>query len=433
MKHFNSKLLLTLLLLMCATITFAHDFAVSNSNGKTIYYGKNSDGISVYVTYRGTYRDSYSNEYSGEIVIPETVTYGGKTYSVTSIGAAFDGCSGLTSVTIPNSVTEIGSAAFYNCSSLTSVTIPNSVASIGSNAFSYCRSLTSVTIGNSVTSIGEYAFYGCSGLTSVTIPNSVTSIGTYAFCNCSGLTSVTIPNSVTSIGYGAFSGCRGLTSVTIPNSVTSIDARAFLDCSGLTSVTIPNSVTSIGREAFYGCLSLTSMTIPNSVTSIGAEAFYNTRIKSLTIGTGIRSIASDAFSYKYSDYAKPEKVIWLANTPPSGYKDVGGTINYVPNDSYSGLSNMKVYPFLSSTFEVDGIKYVPVSTSERTCAVIDYVYKESTENINIVIPENVTYSDETYGVTSIGSSAFRNCSSLTSVTIPNGVTSIGTYAFLFCN
>ena len=112
---------------------------------------------------------------------------------------------------IPNSVEFIGSYAFDGCSGLTSVTIPNSVTSIGSYAFSGCSGLTSVTIGNSVTSISGGAFSGCSGLTSVTIPNSVTSIGSYAFNGCSGLTSVTIPNSVTSIGDYAFDGCSGLT------------------------------------------------------------------------------------------------------------------------------------------------------------------------------------------------------------------------------
>ena len=170
-------------------------------------------------------------------------------------------------------MTSIGSAAFSGCSGLTSVTIPNSVTSIGDQTFYYCSGLTSITIGNSVTSIGSSAFYKCSRLTSITIPNSVTSIGFGAFERCSGLTSITIPNSVTSIDNSAFCNCSGLTSVTIGNSVTSIGDYAVLYCSGLTSVTIPNSVTSIGNYAFYGCSDFTSITIPNSVTSIGRAAF----------------------------------------------------------------------------------------------------------------------------------------------------------------
>ena len=147
---------------------------------------------------------------------------------------------------------KLGNYVFYDCSGLTSLTIPSSVTSIGRRAFKGCSGLTSLTIPSSVTKIGYYAFKGCSGLTSLTIPSSVISISDYAFSGCSGLTNLTIPSSVISIGRGVFSNCSGLTSLTIPSGVTSIGYHAFEGCSGLTSLTIPSSVTSIGESAFYG-------------------------------------------------------------------------------------------------------------------------------------------------------------------------------------
>ena len=158
------------------------------------------------------------------------------------------------------------------------ITIPSKlgglpVTIIGGHAFEECSGLTSLTIHNSVTNIGVWAFSDCKGLTSMTLPDSVTSIPWAAFFGCSGLTSVTIPDSVTKIEWGAFYLCSSLASVTIPNSVTSIGDSAFADCISLASLTIPDSVTSIGDWAFENCRGLTSMTIPNSVTSIGDYLF----------------------------------------------------------------------------------------------------------------------------------------------------------------
>ena len=275
------------LLLMVALLTTIATHAYTFKSGD-LYYNTTSDNT-VEVTYQKFQSES---NYQGltTATIPETVTYNGTTYSVTSIGNyAFEHCTSLTSIILPNSVTSIGARAFGGCSALTSITLPNSVTSIGSWAFYNCSSLTSITIPNSVTTIGDYAFRYCASLTSITIPNSVTSIGNYAFYNvpnvvyngsatgspwgarsvngyvdgylvyadetkttllaCSAVATgeITIPNSVTSIGDYAFSSCFSLTSITIPNSVTTIEGSAFRECSALTSITLPNSVTSIGN------------------------------------------------------------------------------------------------------------------------------------------------------------------------------------------
>ena len=187
--------------------------------------------------------------------------------------SVFKGCSVLTSVTIPSSVTSIGGSAFEGCSGLTSVSIPSSVTEIGGAAFKGCSGLTSVTIPSSVTSIGGSTFSGCSGLTSLTLPSGVTWIGGATFSGCSSLTSLTLPSGVTLIGDYAFSGCSGLTSLTLSSGVTSIGKYAFSGCSGLTSLTLPSGVTSIGRYAFEGCSGLTSLTLSSGVTSIGYSAF----------------------------------------------------------------------------------------------------------------------------------------------------------------
>ena len=207
--------------------------------GGFIYIRFVIDGICYRISENNTALLTSANKsISGAVIIPSQVEFNGKTYDVDGIDPqAFSNCTGLTSVTIPNSVTNIGKEAFSGCSGLTSVTIPKSVTSIGDDAFYGCSGLTSVTISNNVTSIGDDAFYGCSGLTSVTIPNSVESISDNAFYGCSGLTSVTIPNSVTSIGNWAFSGCSSLKYITFGSNLESIGQEAFSDCTALEEIT----------------------------------------------------------------------------------------------------------------------------------------------------------------------------------------------------
>ena len=209
---------------------WAYDFGAVAPTGQRLFYNitSSTSPYTVSVTYPSpSYDWSDYAEPTGSLTIPSTVTYSGITYSVTSIGeAAFEGCSGLTSLTIPNSVTAIEGYVFNGCSGLTSVTIPDSVTSIGEGAFWNCSGLTSVTIPNSVTSIGSYAFFYCSGLTSVTIGNSVTSIGSSAFENCSGLHTIYSLNpTAPTLGFLCFNGCP-IQEVQIPcGSMVSYSSR----------------------------------------------------------------------------------------------------------------------------------------------------------------------------------------------------------------
>ena len=426
--------------------------------------------------------------------------------SVTSIsGGAFGNCTSLTSITIPDSVTSIGGNAFsntallknqttsekyvgkwvidcdddaksvtikngtvgiadfafYDCPSLTSVTIPNSVTSMGEQAFGECVSLLGITIPNGVTSIDEYTFYNCTSLTSVTIPNRVTSIGDHAFKECASLASITIPGSITEIGYEAFMGCTSLKSVTIPASVLSIDSEAFgyidrdekiddfkidyvkyteghryaagngfteevyfatselddgslritgyIDNLSSVSLIIPSEingkqVTGIGGQAFEGCTGLENITIPDSVTEIGLEAFSGcTSLTNITIPDSVTEIGSSAFSGCSSLTAIDVEV------GNNNYTSVNGVL------FNKGKTELICYP----AGKTDKSYNIPNSVTS-----IGYsAFINCTSITSITIPDSVT---------SIDSSAFGGCSSLKSITIPNSVTSIGYYAFYGC-
>jgi hypothetical protein len=217
--------------------------------------------------------------------------------------------------------TSIGVGAFFGCSGLQSITIPDSVVNIGDYAFYYCRDLTSITIGKGVTSIGKEAFDGCSNLNHIVLPSGVTSIGDFAFYECTGLKMINIPTSVQSIGNYAFFGCPRLISIMISDSVTSVGERAFDNCRSLTSITIRGTVTNIGSYAFYrtayynnennwtdGVLYIDAHLIQakNSISdkyviqdetkTIADAAFYQcSNLKTITIPSSVNRIGEDAF------------------------------------------------------------------------------------------------------------------------------------------
>ena len=290
--------------------------------------------------------------------------------------------------------------AFFDCRFLSNIVITDSVNCIGDGAFDNCSSLCSVVISDSVTSIGNNAFSGCSSLRSVVISDSVTSIGNNAFSGCSSLCSVVIPNGVTRIGDCAFQLCSSLTSFVIPDGVTSIGKSAFNSCSSLRSVVIPNSVTSIGNRAFGLCKSLTNIVIPDSVTTIGGSAF-----------SGCKSLSSVVI---------PESVVNLKGNPFCRW-----------NGELKCLSPYFIYDN-KVLFDKDKSKIIAFRDKNTTSYVIpDYVtsigdsaFSDCSSLFDIVIPDSVN---------SIGNDAFWCCSSLRSVVISDSVTSIGGGAFLGCS
>ncbi|GHU77030.1 hypothetical protein FACS189461_5210 [Spirochaetia bacterium] len=358
--------------------------------------------------------------------------------SVTSIGdSAFEGCTGLTSVSIPAGVTSIGNRAFEGCTGLTSVSIPAGVTSIGNRAFEGCTGLTSVSISEGITSIGDRAFTGCTGLTSVSIPAGVTTIGDSAFSRCTGLTSISIPASVTSIGSNAFSRCTGLSSVSISSTGTNIDESAFSGCTGLSSeqsgfkvitlggvggrvwitgytgsavaVIIPATiggkpVVGIGSETFAHRKDITSVSIPASVTSMRGWAFSGC--------TGLTSIQVDTNNKNYSsrngvlfNKAGAELLTYPAGLKgqyaiPTGVTSIGGGAF----EGCTGLSSVSI----------------PASVT----SIGDLAFYGCHGLTSVSIPEGVT--DISYG-------AFESCTGLVSVSIPASVIQIGNNAFRGCD
>ena len=330
-----------------------------------------------------------------------------------------------TELTLPSDITKINNYAFYNNDKITSVSIPDSVTSIGDSAFWYCYSLTSIVIPDSVTSIGNYAFLGCYKLVEVinNSPNITVEKGS-TDNGCLGYYAVSIFNAgdtyvnrftTDTSGYVTYidgddkilvNYVGSQTELTLPSDITEICKYAFYNNDKITSVVIPDSVTSIGDYAFYNCDSLTSVTIGNGVTSIGSYAFDDCYLlTSVTIGNSVTSIGSYAF-YGCSSLTK---VNYL------------GTIDSWAQIEFASSYSNPIY-YAKNLYINDVLVTEAVLTSATK--ISSYAFYNCTSLTSIVIPDSVI---------SIGSSAFYGCDSLTSIVIPDSVTSIGSGAFNNCN
>ncbi len=370
---------------------------------------------------------------------------------------AFEYCYNLTSVTIPDNVTNIGGGLFYDCTSLTSVVLPKNITSLSAHSdqtmmmgypagfFEGCSSLTSFTIPSSVTSIGRNAFKWCHSLSSLTIPSSVTSIGDDAFAG-SGLISATIPNTVKEVGGGLFGGCERLTSVVLYENITSLSSGGweytlgfFEGCSSLTSINIPNSVTEIRWEAFYGCTALKSLTIPNSVTEISNNAFTDcTSLEYLYIPNSVQYTEEDEYRvYYYDGYQS------IRNCPnlktlivPADFFGVDGdeedyqhvksdVFPYLPERLESltindGTIHRLAWDFISRNYKT--LKTIDLATT-TDIAIAEEAFKNCYKLENLALPAQLEY---------IPYMAIAECVKLQSITIPATVTEIEDRAFENC-
>ena len=185
----------------------------------------------------------------------------------------FYGCCSLTSVTLPESITDIGNAAFRQSSSLKSIELPSKLIRIGKDAFMGCSAITSVTFPNTLKEIGNYAFSGCKGISSLYLPANITHIGENAFSNCSKLTNVIIDSHITILEKSIFFNSSELESIYLPSTLKKIGSHAFAECKRLKMITVPEGVTEIGKSAFYNCIRMSIVNLPRSLNKIDAGAF----------------------------------------------------------------------------------------------------------------------------------------------------------------
>lgn len=348
------------------------------------------------------------------IVISKNIEYGNETYTVTSIKEMAFCYSKLTSISLPNNITSIGSQAFHCCEKLTNIKLPNTITSIG--GFTYCSSLASIELPNSITSINVQTFSHCTNLTNISFPNSIKSIGVLAFSHCENLNNISLPNSITSIERDAFKACTKLTNIELPDKITSINEGTFSYCSSLTKIILPEGITSIGSYAFHECLQLTNIKLPNTLSNLDSLVFSNcSNLKSIEIMVKKPFlIKSKVFDQKILDNVtlivpRETEALYLKAPIWSNFK----TIKKGARELF---------------FSVNGISYIVTNESNNEVSIT----ADSNVTDTLTIPETVRYQDFTYTITSIESTVYESRSKLTSVKLPEAIILIAPGTFQNC-
>ena len=411
------KEILLLMALLVSFTTWGQRFQVTLESGQNIlcFVKSGTNDVSV--------EQVVGDSPNGDMVIPETVSDGTNTYIVRKIrNAGFRDCSGLHSVILPNTVTDIGYAAFNGCENMVSANIGNSVVNIGSYAFMYCRNLNSLVLPDSVDSIGDWAFDEC-GFTEPLYNSRV-----FAYFPDGYASDYVVPDGIEKIAPNAFSECNSLVSIAMPNSLTSIGSGAINFCRNLETVDLGNFVTYIGEGAFSFCESLASINFPNSVTFVGNDAFYSTNLPEPIYNDHV--FAYYPSSYTASNYNIPEGIEQIAGSAFFGCNNltsvvIPNSVTYIGWDAFASCYGIEEPLYNSHCFA-----YMPSDYYATEYVIPDGIEQiaggafESCERLrSIVIPESVT---------SIGISAFEACTNLEVIDLPNSVTEIGDFAFMDC-
>lgn len=428
------KQLLTFLLLALLTSVLANAYSVYKIDGIYYYFSGNQ----AIVTNSGHGSPSPDDPYVGNVVIPDSVTWYGRTYPVTTIGLqAFNNSPNMTGVDIPATVTTCEFSAFSDCWGLERVNIHDMTAWLkmtfgndwanplfrGENLYLNDELVTDVDVPSSITEIKKFAFSGCRSLKHITLPNTITSIGLEAFAYCDSLMGIDIPNSVDTIASFAFMLCKSLKHLTLPDGITTIGQCTFDNCWALESLVIPESVTVIGDWAFRQCYDMASLTLPEGLVSIGEQAFEYSSITTLELPHTLTYIGSSAFAMnrQLSGLHIPSSVLTIG----PGAFSFCNTMQYITVDSdnpnYDSRGDCNALIETSSNILLWGC--VNTVIPNTVVAINQYAFERVPGLTSIDIPNSVI---------SIGRSAFGYCPDLKYVTLGNSLATIGNTAFECC-